>query len=366
MRVLFIAPLPPPITGQSIASKILLDELKGHYEVDVIDFSKGTLKQGLNSLERLIQVGMILKEIWVKKKKADLIYLNISQSFAGNIKDLLTFLIIFSKLSRTIIHLHGGGIGKLLYDRHRWLFMLNKLFLKRIGAVIVLGKTHISIFDNMVPSDRIHVVPNCVADDLFVDEKEIRGKYDILSQLRILFIGNLLPGKGHEELAEAVMSLGEDVKGRIRVDFAGEFESKRQGEMFLKKISGNDEMHYHGVVYGDAKRQMLAKAHIFCLPTYYAFYEGQPISILEAYAAGCVVLTTDHGGIKDIFKNGENGFYVDKRSSNSLKDKIENIIKIKDPKNLLEIGLRNNMIAKIKCHKNKYVASIISIMDGIK
>ena len=62
-------------------------------------------------------------------------------------------------------------------------------------------------------------------------------------------------------------------------------------------------------VEGEEKRNLLKQSHIFCLPTFHKF-EGQPISILEAYASGCIVLTTANGGINEIFKNGTNGFLV--------------------------------------------------------
>jgi glycosyltransferase involved in cell wall biosynthesis len=41
---------------------------------------------------------------------------------------------------------------------------------------------------------------------------------------------------------------------------------------------------------------------------------------LEAYSSGCVVVTTNHSGIIDIFKCGVNGFEVEKKSVNSLSD----------------------------------------------
>ena len=68
---------------------------------------------------------------------------------------------------------------------------------------------------------------------------------------------------------------------------------------------------------GKSKEELLAQAHVFCLPTYYS-YEGQPISILEAYASGCAVLTTDHSGIFDIFTPGMNGWQVRPQSPESI------------------------------------------------
>lgn len=54
------------------------------------------------------------------------------------------------------------------------------------------------------------------------------------------------------------------------------------------------------------KLDLFVESHVFVLPTYYLF-EGQPIGIIEAYAAGCVVVTTRHSNICDIFSGSING-----------------------------------------------------------
>ncbi|MGB9442171.1 MAG: hypothetical protein WCB15_29810, partial [Desulfobacterales bacterium] len=133
MKILFISPLPPPVTGQSLAAKVLLDALVKHHRVEVVDFKKDVFIQGIYSVNRIVQILKILTEIWQRKKDADVIYLTISQSISGNIKDLITYTICFKIISRMIIHLHGGGIRRLIFDRYRIFNHLNKFFLKRIG-----------------------------------------------------------------------------------------------------------------------------------------------------------------------------------------------------------------------------------------
>ena len=206
MKVLFIAPLPPPVTGQSLAAKVFLNELQKCHSVDIVNFSKGTFKQGVSSFARVIEVIKILKEIWVGKKKAAAIYLTLSQSIAGNIKDLLTYLICSKKLRRMIIHLHGGGIKRLVFDRYPILYFLNHFFLKRLGGIIVLGESLVPIFQGMTAQTKIHVVPNFAEEYLFLNKEEIGKKFKKTSPLRILFLSNLIPGKGHEELVDAYKS----------------------------------------------------------------------------------------------------------------------------------------------------------------
>ena len=64
---------------------------------------------------------------------------------------------------------------------------------------------------------------------------------------------------------------------------------------------------------------LLKWGNIFVLPTFYIM-EGQPISILEAMATKNLVVTTNHAGIPDIFKDKVNGYLVKKNSIKSIQD----------------------------------------------
>ena len=129
----------------------------------------------------------------------------------------------------------------------------------------------------------------------------------------------------------------------------------------MKKVDGFERIHYHGIIEGSDKKDLFARAHIFCLPTYYSYYEGQPMSILEAYASGCPVITTDHGGIRDIFKDGVNGFEVQKKSSKSIKLVIEKIID--NIGQLLPIALSNRKTAHNKYRKSNHISSMLAIIE---
>jgi glycosyltransferase involved in cell wall biosynthesis len=261
-----------------------------------------------------------------------------------------------------IIHLHGGGIRRLIFDRYRVFYHLNKFFLKRIGGTVVLGKSLISIFEGMIPQDRIYVVPNFAEEYLLLDPKKIEKKFSKMKPLRILFLSNLIPGKGYEKLIDAYLILNDGLKKIIRIDFAGGFESQDHKKKFLDKIKETRALHYHGIVSNGKKKELFSNSHLFCLPTYY-YYEGQPISILEAYASGCVVITTDHGGISDIFKNGVNGFEVQKKSAISIKRKIEQILK--KPEQLLPIALSNRKIVYDKYRTSTYCSSLLKIFADV-
>jgi len=54
-------------------------------------------------------------------------------------------------------------------------------------------------------------------------------------------------------------------------------------------------------------RRYYSNASVFLLPSY---YEGLPLSLLEAMSCGAPVVATSVGGIKEIIKHGQSGFLV--------------------------------------------------------
>jgi glycosyltransferase involved in cell wall biosynthesis len=351
MKILFIAPLPPPVTGQSLASKVFYDSLMDNHEVSVVDLTKGNFKEGADGLKRYLEIGHVLWQTMVKKRRAELIYLTVSESLAGNLKDLFIYLICFRKLSRTYIHLHGGSIKKLLFDKYRILAKINAFFISRLAGVIVLGESHNEVFENFIAREKFHIVSNSVEDLFFINEASLHLKYDNPPVLNILFLSNLINGKGYRELLDAFLALNTDERTCFSLHFAGAFESENQKNVFLKKIGGIENIHYHGVVYGLKKRDLLRSAHLFCLPT--SYFEGQPISILEAYASGCVVLSTIIGGIQDIFIDEQNGFKILNKNPHEIQEAIRN--SIRDRQKLKRIAVHNRHLAEQRFRLTSFI-----------
>lgn len=357
MKILFIAPLPMPVTGQSLACQLFYSSLldDGH-AVKVINLSKGNLKNGASSVQRVLEIAKILMQVAIKRRHCDLVYFNTSESVAGNLKDLLIFVLLAGKLESTYTHLHGGaGMRELLSSKYPLLRSLNAFFLRRIAGVIVLGERHTEMYKGLTAPSQIHIVENFAPDDLFINDKLLEEKFSHEVSVRVLFLSNLLPGKGYKELVSAIQLLDPDVKSQLIFDFAGGFESEDDKDEFVGSIDGLSNVTYHGSVHGRKKTELLEQANIFCLPTYYPF-EGQPISILEAYAAGCTVITTDHSGIFDIFTPEVNGKAVEKKSSHSIAAALETLVKNRAL--LRKFGTANAQEARGKYRPHHHLARL--------
>lgn len=69
---------------------------------------------------------------------------------------------------------------------------------------------------------------------------------------------------------------------------------------------------------------MYCLADIFVLPS---IWEGFPLVILEAWAAGLAVIATEVGGITAICKNGENALLIPANDTGALVNAILTLIK---------------------------------------
>lgn len=337
LTILLIAPLPPPLTGHSIADQLLLECLEERHKVGIVDLSIGSKHDGTVSFQRISAVINLLRKVVELRKGVDVAYLTISESITGNLKDLLILWLLRNKVGKTVLHLHGGSFRFAVLERSWLLWKLNEVFLSQVDRVVITGKSHEEIFRGIVAPSRLTIVPNFALQSLFTTKESIRGKFENAECVRVLYVSGMDQRKGYARLLDAYLALPARLRARLRLDFAGRFDDPIEQAEFEARIHASKDIAYHGVVDGDRKRDLFARAHVFCLPT--AYLEGQPLTILEAYASGCVVLTTPQPGILDIFKPGVNGQLISTKDTVLLQENLETIAA--DPERLIDTALGN-------------------------
>jgi glycosyltransferase involved in cell wall biosynthesis len=364
MNILIIAPLPQtdaifPLTGNSLPVKLLVERLEKEHVIEVIDLSKEGYESGFN-LNRVFKIFQILWRVWNAKAGKDKIYLTVAQSLQGNIRDIFIYFICYAKLKNTTIHMLGGNkMRDILQPSNVLQFRINRFFLRKLNAVIVEGKEQKDTFSNAIDSDKIHIVPNFAEDFLINSEENIVAKFNNTDKLNVLFLSNLLEGKGHQELLEGFLTLDQSIREKIYLNYAGGFENEKDKKAFLDKIKNQPNITYHGSVKGEVKKNLFHNAHVFCMPTYYRF-EGQPFAIIEAYAGGCCVITTTHSGIGHIFKDEINGIEVEKKSVTAVSQAL--IRAVNEKELLLKYGLNNLKEVKERYTQQQFLNDVHNIL----
>lgn len=325
MKILFIAPLPPPMHGQAFISSYLLSVLKKENEVEILNTSKKINRNIINRISRIIKVIQYLLQSIIKSNNVDIIYLTISESFWGNIKDILIYLINISKISKFILHIHGGSFYSNILERNILLRLINLAIFKRAKFILVSGNSHKRELRKYYTFKNIITCANYADEQIFLSQTEVTKKTEKISLLKIIYFSKMTKMKGYDKLLLAIQGLKDEVRKKIEVIFVGGFESKHEEKVFYNLIKDIEEIKYLGIVKDEEiKRKVFKQGHVFCLPT--SHLEGQPVSILEAYAAGCIVITTGPPGILDIFNDRINGFLIRENTPQNIALLIEMLV----------------------------------------
>jgi glycosyltransferase involved in cell wall biosynthesis len=195
-----------------------------------------------------------------------------------------------------------------------------------VGRAIVLGRTFIPIFTRWLPVSRIDVVPNgteCLNNGI---EKKI-GKQRRKART-ITFLSSLMRTKGILDFVRAAGRCLAQEPG-LKFNIAGEWWNE-DPTIRDETLSAIEERHtakirFLGLVTGKQKDELLLSSDIFVLPTYYPF-EGQPTVIIEAMAAGCPVISTNHAAIPETVVDGHTGILIPPCDPETLSEAILTLV----------------------------------------
>jgi glycosyltransferase involved in cell wall biosynthesis len=231
----------------------------------------------------------------------------------------------YSRLLKKDIYLHFHGELFIVNFQNSSLKRKKIVFkhLSKAKKIIIIGETYIQKYSHAFPTlvDKLVICKNGIRDEFEPSLDSVKFKMNNpISTLNILYLSNLIESKGILDLLESIPYLiSKNLQFKLHICGAIEPGIRTKvKELFCKY---EKYIIYHGIVDGEIKKEILKGSNIFCLPTYMPS-EAQPISILEAMANANVIVTTDQGGILDIFKDGVNGYLCEKKNPNVIAEAI--------------------------------------------
>ena len=113
-KILLIGILPPPINGQSLAFQSLMNEMQ--VETLIITGKRNTSIWVIFG-KIFNYFGLLLRLIFKLIFRKYVVYLTISQSTEGFIRDFI--IVIISKIlgSKVVVHIHGGNYDGFYYEQ---------------------------------------------------------------------------------------------------------------------------------------------------------------------------------------------------------------------------------------------------------
>jgi len=327
--IIFLGQMPPPYIGPNIATQIILNsKMKKDFRLVHLDSSD---HRDLGRLGRIDfqNIGLAFRDYYelirlIIKESPSMVYIPISQTTLGYLRDSIFILISILFRKRVLCHLRGGNF-KNWYLSSR---ALTKCFVRRVHSLvdgqIVLGEKMKDQFEGILPKEKIFVVPNGKRIGLKYKKEKDTDK------ARILFLSNFIREKGIIDFLACIPYVYGSKKSMEFVLVGDWFDrdTKTEIESYIKK-NVEFPIRIKGPLLNQEKYNMLASCDIFVFPTYYPA-EGHPWVIIEAMAQGLPIVTTDQGAIAESVIDGVNGFIVEKRNPVQIAEKIKFLIENPD------------------------------------
>ena len=359
-KLIVLGPLSGPLTGEVLALQILVQsrQFQEQFKFRLLDRRTQNRKRGMALLVQLLLFPKLL--FYMLFFRPDLLYLSLGQSARGITRDYFILNLCKRFHLKTIGHLHGGGFSSMRKNQTKVSRKLENL-VGNLDVAIVLGEKLRNQFAFSNFDGNVRIVRNCckLPKDYTATSKTINSPN---SHIKILFLSNVLPEKGLCFVLDA-LSIMDKKKMSYAFKFAGDiFPTKEksipQVELEItEKISSLNKAKIE--VVGPAsfyqKWQLLHWADIVILPSLWT--EGQPIVLIEALYAGCVVLATDQGGISEIIDEGKNGFLIPPNSQ-IIAEKIEWICN--NPHWFATASLHSLQKAKTDFSHDAYIQNLIT------
>jgi len=190
--------------------------------------------------------------------------------------------------------------------------------LRAARGVVCISEYNLAHYRTLAPELRDARVVHCGVD---VDEFAFRPRDAVHAPLRLLAVGRAAEKKGFRHLLDALALLTErGIPWRCHVVGGGPLLEDLQRQ---REALGLHELELMGAQQQSVVKELLAQADAFVLPCVVARdgdIDGIPVSLMEAMAVGCPVVSTRVSGIPELVIHGETGLLADPEDPAGLAD----------------------------------------------
>ncbi|HII30060.1 hypothetical protein COT48_03945 [Candidatus Woesearchaeota archaeon CG08_land_8_20_14_0_20_47_9] len=209
--------------------------------------------------------------------------------------------------NKGLFHLAPSEKGSVIAFPYIWL--MEQLYLRKTGYMISVSHRSRQEFIASGFKGRITTIHNGTDTSLFNSRLSKENAHKLFPQLKgkknlVLYAGRLISQKGIRIFIEMASRLS----GRgIHFVIAGNGDVNGLKRLIKKYSLKESEYSFLGFVKNTDMGSLYRLCSVFVLPSY---SENLPISIIEAMSCGCVPIASDVGAVREIIRDGIDGFTV--------------------------------------------------------
>lgn len=246
---------------------------------------------------------------------------------------ILLYLKIFCKKNIITIFHNNNGSNMGSFFRQKYSFLRKFIIINLVSIfsdrLIFLTNVQKIDYENICLFKETLFKKDRVINNFVEKDKILKSKKGTCKKLKVLFVGRLSFSKGFHNFLELIRIFKSE-----GVSFSTIGEDSLRGKIKKTHITG---LVYFGAVKNKRIYGYYDKNNIFILPSYSEVF---PMTILEAMARGLVVLVSDIPGMREIIKEGRNGYLFPPGDIEKMK---EIILYLKDNPKEIERISKNNL-----------------------
>jgi glycosyltransferase involved in cell wall biosynthesis len=291
-------------------------------------------------VKRVLSAGFRLRRK-LQSGRFDLLHLNSSFDRRAILRDVATLAII-GRRAKVFIKFHGSD-ADLLRTKHPVLRGLVNRLLKRADGIGLLSTEEKQNFVSAGwPASKFFVAKNVVERQFPAADETFNRRHGLSNQTpTLLFIGRLIPAKGLLDVIVACAQL-RDQGMEFALFCVGDGPARAAAEARVEQLSLGDRVRFVGLVPEQETVEFYANCSLLVFPTYH--YEGFPMTVFYAVAAGMPIVTTQIRAAADYLHEPENCLWVEPRNSGMLAERIAHLLR--NPAERSRIGESNRQLAR--------------------
>ena len=240
----------------------------------------------------------------IKKEKPDIIHTHTAKAGAlGRLAALLYKLkacTVTYRLKPKLVHTFHGHVLHSYFGRIKskffiWIEKFLAIFTDKIIAVSESVRKELFALKIASPHKIITIPLGLeLTKYLKIDKNSLKNK----DNNSVGIIGRLVPVKNHKMFLDAVKKLKENLgfKQRIKFLIVGDGPLRKELENYAERLGTKEDVIFTG--WQEDLEKIYSEIDIVALTS---LNEGTPVALIEAMAAGRPVISTDAGGVKDLF-----------------------------------------------------------------
>jgi glycosyltransferase involved in cell wall biosynthesis len=254
----------------------------------------------------------------------DLLHINTSFDTKALLRDSVIVPRLHRGQAKIFLKFHGSD-GQLLKTRNPLLAMARRLLLSHAhGIGLLSAEERENFLQAGVPPQKLFVIKNVVEKISQEPSADFRRQMHLPEDVPLLlFIGRFIPAKGLLDVIRAA-GLLRDRSQEFVLLCLGDGPARHHAEQEVAQLNLQDRVRFFGYIPEADTVAFYLNSTVLLFPTYH--YEGFPMVIFNAAAAGLPIITTRIRAAADYLREPNNCLWVEPQNPELLAGTISKLL----------------------------------------